>query len=97
MAMNTIGVMGGSFAKGTLNTTTVYIVKMKFGPIPATVWVRPTAGTATVSYSIDEGVNYTTVTSLNGVAVYSEAQLTGPVTHLKFTGDASAAGTWGVC
>lgn len=97
MAMNTNSVMGGLFATGSLNTTTVYEVKMKFAPLPATVWVRPSAGTATVSYSVDNGVNYITVASLNGVSTYSEAQISGPITNLKFTGDGSAAGTWGVC
>lgn len=97
MAMNTNSVMGGLFAYGTLNTTSEYEVKMKFAPLPGTVWVRPSAGTATVSYSVDNGVNYTAVAGLNGVASYSEAQITGPITNLKFTGDGSSAGTWGVC
>ena len=97
MAMNTNSVMGGLFATGSLNTTTEYEVKMKFAPLPATVWVRPSAGTATVSYSVDNGVTYTTIVSLNGVSIYSEAQISGPITNLKFTGNASAGGTWGVC
>lgn len=98
MAMNTNSVMSGSFAKGTFNGTTAYEIKMKFAPLPATVWVRPTAGTVTVSYSVDDGVNYTAVTALNASAAYADTSLTGPVTHLKFAGDgATAAGTWGVC
>lgn len=98
MAMNTNSVMSGSFAKGTFSGTTSYEIKMKFAPLPATVWVRPTAGTVTVSYSVDEGANYTTVTALSAAAAYAESALTGPVTNLKFTGDGvTAAGTWGVC
>lgn len=98
MAMNTSSVMGGSFAKGSFSGTTSYEVKMKFAPLPATVWVRPTAGTVTVSYSVDEGANYTTVSALSAAAAYADTQLTGPVTNLKFTGDGvTAAGTWGIC
>ena len=98
MAMNTNAVMGGSFAKGTFSGAAEYIVKMKFAPLPATVWVRPTAGTVSVLYSVDEGTNYTAVADLTAEAAYSETQLTAGVTNLKFVGDGvSAAGTWGVC
>ena len=98
MAMNTIGVMGGSFAKGTFSGTTSFIIKTKWCPIPATIWVRPTAGAVTVSYSVDEGVNYTAITDLTSAAAYADVALTGPVTHLRFVGDGgTAAGTWGIC
>lgn len=98
MAMNTNTVMSGSFAKGTFSGTTTTDIKMKWAPLPATVWVRPTAGTVTVSYSVDEGVNYTAVTSLSAAAAFSDSVLTGPVTNLRFAGDGvTAAGTWGVC
>lgn len=98
MSQNTIGSMGGLFAKGSFSGTTAYTVKMKFAPLPATVWVRPTAGTVSVQYSVDDGVNYTAVATLTAAAAYVDTQLTGPVTHLKFVGDGgTAAGTWGVC
>jgi hypothetical protein len=98
MAQNTIGVMGGIFARGAFNGTNAYVLNMKFAPIPATVWVRPTAGTVSVLYSVDDGVNYTAITVLTASSVYEDTTLTGPVTHLKFVGDVgTAAGTWGIC
>lgn len=98
MAMNTNSVMSGSFAKGTFSGTTAYEIKMKFAPLPATVWVRPSAGTVSVLYSVDEGTNYTAVTALTASAAYADSVLTGPVTNIKFVGDGvSAAGTWGIC
>jgi hypothetical protein len=98
MAMNTIKVMGGSFAKGTFNGTTPTEIKMRYAPLPATVWVRPTAGTVSVLYSVDEAVNYIAVTALTTASAYSDTVLTGPITNLKFVGDGgTAAGTWGVC
>lgn len=98
MAMNTNSVMGGSFAKGSFAGTASYEVKMKFAPLPATVWVRPTAGTVSVLYSVDEGANYTAVAALTAAAAYADSQLSGSVTNLKFVGDgATAAGTWGIC
>jgi hypothetical protein len=93
-----VSVMGGLTQNGSFSGTTAYTVAMKGCPIPATVWVRPTAGTVTVSYSVDNGTNYTTVTALTAKSAYSETAMTGPVTHLKFVGDgATAAGTWGIC
>lgn len=98
MAMNTNSVMSGSFAKGSFDGTTAYEIKMKFAPLPATVWVRPTAGAVSVLYSVDEGVNYTAVTALTAAAAYADSQLSGPVTNIKFVGDGgTAAGTWGIC
>jgi hypothetical protein len=98
MAMNTIKVMGGSFAKGTFSGTTPTEIKMRYAPLPATVWVRPTAGTVSVLYSVDEAVNYIAVTTLTAASVYSDTVLTGPITNLKFVGDGgTSAGTWGVC
>ena len=98
MAMNTNSVMSGSFAKGTFSGTSSEAIKMKFAPLPATVWVRPTAGTVSVLYSVDEGTNYTAVLTLTAIAAYTDVTLTGPVTNLKFVGDGiTAAGTWGVC
>lgn len=96
---HTTGCMKGStFEKGTFSGTTAYTVQMWGAPLPATVWVRPTAGSVTVSYSVDDGVNYTAITALTAAAAYVDTSLTGPVTHLKFVGDgATAAGTWGVC
>lgn len=90
--------MSGLFQKGSFSGTTATDIKMKFAPLPATVWVRPTAGTVTVSYSVDEGTNYTTVTALSAAAAYADTVLTGPVTNLRFVGDGvTAAGTWGIC
>lgn len=98
MTASTLTTMGGLAQSGTFNGTTAYTIAMKGAPIPATVWVRPTAGTVTVSYSVDNGVNYTAVAALTASAAYADTSLTGPVTHLKFAGDgATAAGTWGVC
>jgi len=96
--MNTNSVMGGSFAKGSFSGTASYEVKMKFAPLPATIWVRPSAGTVTVSYSVDDGANYTAITALTAKAAYDDTQLVGPVTNIKFVGDGvTAAGTWGIC
>ena len=96
--MNTNSVMSGSFAKGTFSGTTAYEIKMKFAPLPATVWVRPSAGTVSVLYSVDEGTNWTAVTSLTSSAAYADTVLTGPVTNLRFSGDGvTAAGSWGIC
>ena len=93
-----VSVMGGLTQNGSFSGTTAYTIAMKGCPIPATVWVLPTAGTVTVSYSVDGGTNYTSVTGLTAAAAYSDIALTGPVTHLKFAGDGvSAAGAWGIC
>ena len=98
MAMNTNSVMGGSFAKGSFSGTASYEVKMKFAPLPATIWVSPTADTVTVSYSVDDGSNYIAIAGLTAKAAYADIQIVGPVTNLKFVGDnAPATGTWGVC
>jgi hypothetical protein len=93
-----VSVMGGLTQNGTFSGTAEYVRAMKGCPIPATVWVRPTAGSVTVSYSTDDGTNYTAITALTAKSAYTEASMTLPVTHLKFAGDgATAAGTWGVC
>jgi hypothetical protein len=98
MAMNTNSVMSGSFAKGTFSGTTAYEIKMKFAPLPATVWVRPSAGTVSVLYSVDEGTNYTAVTALTAAAAYADLTINGPVTNIKFVGDGvTSAGSWGIC
>lgn len=95
---NVQSVMNGLYQAGTFNGVEAFVVGMKYAPIPATVWVRPSAGTVSVLYSVDGGTNYTAVTGLMAAAAYSDALLSGPVTNLKFVGDgATAAGTWGIC
>jgi hypothetical protein len=89
---------GRNYKAGSFSGTTAFPIDMIDAPLPCTVWVRPSAGTVTVSYSVDGGTNYTTVSALSAAAAYADTSLTGPVTHLKFVGDgATAAGTWGVC
>ncbi len=98
MAMNVNTMMSGLFQKGSFNGTTATDIKMQYAPLPATVWVRPTAGTVTVYYSVDNGTNWTAVTALSAAATYADTVMTGPVTNLRFVGDGvTAAGTWGVC
>ena len=63
---------------------------------PRTVWVNPTAGLVTVQYSVDGGLNWSAVPGMSGLSGNSDATLLVPVTHLKFFGDATAAGTWGI-
>jgi hypothetical protein len=95
---NVQSVMNGTFQSGSFAGVTAFLVKMKYAPLPATVWVQPSAGTVSVLYSVDDGVNYTAVTALTSAAAFSDTVLTGPITNLKFVGDGStAAGTWGVC
>lgn len=98
MSQNVHSVMNGIFTKGSFAGTNAFEVNMKYCPIPATVWMRPTAGTVSLLYSLDGGVNYTAVTGMTAVAAFADIDLTGPVTNLKFVGDGgTAAGTWGIC
>jgi hypothetical protein len=89
--------MNGLVIGGTLPTTTEVIKPMHGIPLPATVWVRPSSDTITVSYSTDGGTNYQTWPN-GAVTAYSQDILTSGITHLKFvatTGNSS--NQYGVC
>ena len=75
-----------------------YSFDATFFPLPATLWVRPTAGnTFTVDYSTDNGANYQSLTALTGSTTYSETVVTSGFTNLKITTSGTQGGTWGVC
>lgn len=95
---NVQSVMNGMFQRGTFAGVASYDIKMKYAPLPATVWVRPSAGSVSVFYSVDDGDNWVAVTALTAKAAFADTVLTGPITNLRFVGDgATAAGTWGIC
>ena len=91
-------------AAGELRVETVptvvaaYSYIMEDHPMPGTLWVRPTAGnTFTVAYSTDGGVNYQTMTALNGATAYSEVVVSAGFTNLRITPSGVQGGSWGVC
>lgn len=91
--------MDGLFSRGvgTLPNNTAVVVPMINAPIPATVWVRPSSDTITVSYSTDGGTNYQTWPN-GSVTAYSQDILVSGITHLKFQATAgNANNSYGVC
>lgn len=91
--------MGGKATVATLVNGNVVTFVGEGMPLPATVWVRPAAGdTVTVSYSTDNGVNYT-VWPAGAVTAYAEDILDSGITHLRFqrTAGSGVTSTCGVC
>ena len=88
--MNTYSkhIMTDVFAQGTISATDVE-VEMKNAPIPCTISITPGSGvTITYYYSLDRGITWITRAA---VTTYTEDQLIGSITDLKFSRTAGSA------
>ena len=103
--VNAPGYINGdnNFAKGKFTAGTAVVVSMAGSRSISLVWCKAAgATTITVEYSVDDGVSYDAwpgdapVTAAS-VTKQRQQQLTGALTHVRFTPSvADAASTYGV-